>query len=330
MANNNPVNSWDSLVLAASETTFNTIVTPASAQALEVISCDLGHAANVGQVRPKKDRPQGRGMQSGWVEGDVEPIPFSIEYSQKSRAAVDTAAKDLAILKAAGMTQTITGGVSTALTVGPTPIETGSFSPLQLMRYLGKGDALHEMEMSSGGVVKQISWSGGEKEITVKASGDAASKTWAGRIDSFTLASGVVTTYTPSVSDVRKFGGANAIYAQCESEIMTLGVISPSIPSFDSTESRFAGVQRCRAHGHAAHAVHAHHLCVHRVANLGGCRECDFGQHFAYAYHRLDGGFHHGHGSSACGDVEQISPGCQVGAQRYENQNEDGSQRRPR
>ena len=51
----NPVNSWDTRLLAVSESTFGTAVAPANTQGLEVINVDLGTNES-GKVRPKRDR----------------------------------------------------------------------------------------------------------------------------------------------------------------------------------------------------------------------------------------------------------------------------------
>lgn len=253
MANANPINSWDTLLLAESESAFGTIGIPTAAGALEVVSAKLGPSSEAGQVRPKRDRPLGRGMQNGFVEGDVEPFPFSVEYSQKSRAAIDTAAKDLAILKAAGMTQTINASTSTVLTVGNSPIETGAFASAQLVRYMGKGDALHQAEYLNGCVVKSINWSGGEKELTVKASGDGVTKTHIGRIDSASFASNIVTTLTVSASEIRRFGATLGAYVQCESEVMDLRPPTYSTTSFDNINR---GLASTSAAAHTSKAIY--------------------------------------------------------------------------
>lgn len=221
MANANPVNAYDMTLLAASESTFDTYTQPLAAQALEVINANLGPSSGVGQVRPKKDRPTGRGMQNEFITGDVDPFPFVVEYSQKSRAAIDSNAKDLVFMKAAGLTHTVNAATSTVLSLGATPIESGAFASCQLIRYLGHGaDGLHQAEVLRGGVVKEIIWSGGDKEMNVKVSGAGVRKTHIGRLDSVTFANGSVSTYTPSTSDFRKVGEWGDM--QIESEIVQI------------------------------------------------------------------------------------------------------------
>lgn len=221
MANANPVNAYDMTLLAASESTFDTYTQPLAAQALEVINANLGPSSGVGQVRPKKDRPTGRGMQNEFITGDVDPFPFVVEYSQKSRAAIDSNAKDLVFMKAAGLTHTVNAATSTVLSLGATPIESGAFASCQLIRYLGHGaDGLHQAEVLRGGVVKEIIWSGGDKEMNVKVSGAGVRKTHIGRLDSVTFANGSVSTYTPSTSDFRKVGEWGDM--QIESEVVQI------------------------------------------------------------------------------------------------------------
>ena len=155
---------------AASESTFGTAVNLAASQALRMVSVAMGKSSQTGNVRPVKDRPSGRGMVSEYLEGDVEPFDFALEYSQRWRSAVDAAAFDLAILKAAGLRQTINGSTSTVISLVPTPIENDEFASLQLARFLGSGSALAQAEVLQGCVVKSPVWSGGGQEVMVKAS----------------------------------------------------------------------------------------------------------------------------------------------------------------
>lgn len=219
----NAVNAWDRTVLAASESTFGTAVNLAASQALRMVSVAMGKSSQTGNVRPVKDRPSGRGMVSEYLEGDVEPFDFALEYSQRGRSAVDAAAFDLAILKAAGLKQTINGSTSTVISLVPTPIENGEFASLQLARFLGSGSALAQAEVLQGCVVKSLVWSGGGQEVMVKASGQGISKAHAGRIDSITFASGATTSVTLSVLDAAKLSPGMAM--QCESEAVTVSTV---------------------------------------------------------------------------------------------------------
>lgn len=219
----NAVNAWDRTVLAASESTFGTAVNLAASQALRMVSVAMGKSAQTGNVRPVKDRPSGRGMVSEYLEGDVEPFDFALEYSQRGRSAVDAAAFDLAVLKAAGLKQTINGSTSTVISLVPTPIENGEFASLQLARFLGSGAALAQAEVLQGCVVKSLVWSGGGQEVMVKASGQGISKAHAGRIDSITFASSGTTSVTLSVLDAAKLSPGMAM--QCESEAVTVSTV---------------------------------------------------------------------------------------------------------
>lgn len=217
----NPVNAWDRILLVAPESTLGTVPTPAStaayaALALEVITADLG-PAEVGAVRAKRDRGLGRGMQTGWVEGRVEPIPFTVDLSQKSRSAIDAAARESALLKAGGLIETLNSSTNATYSLGSTPIETGSFVPASLVRFLGSGSAAYEAETLRGCLVKTLRWEGGDKELSLRASGAGIGKYVQGAIDSVTLASGVVTTLTHTAEESYRL---DAGYYLCESEII--------------------------------------------------------------------------------------------------------------
>lgn len=245
----NGVNSWDEIGLAASEATWGQTQLPVTADALEIISLSLGPSAEVGKTRAKKDRPQGRGMQTGFVEGDVEPFPFTAKYSQKSRALVDSPAKDLVLMKAAGLTQTITASTNTVLVPGATPIASGTFNSAQLVRYFGKVDSLHEAEYLNGCVVESLEWSGGDTEVMVTASGKGVVKTHLGAVDSATFASAVTTSITPTASEVRRFGAANPnpsgtfnnVFMQIEAEVIDIRAPDYITPAFSPINRALAG-----------------------------------------------------------------------------------------
>lgn len=218
----NPVNAWDARCLAASESAFGTAVAPVAAQGLEIISLDLG-ANEVGKVRPKKDRSLGRGMQSGWVEGDIDPIDFTLVTSLKSRAAVDTDPHALAIFKAAGLKKTTNAGVSTLLALTAYPIEQGDFASMTLSRYLGAGVAAHEAEVLRGCCVKSLGFKGGNQEIEMTASGAGIGKETLGELDSITLASGVVTSMAHTAQESYRLGLG---YYICEAEIIQVTAVT--------------------------------------------------------------------------------------------------------
>lgn len=201
------VNAWDAAVLIVSESTFGTVPNPATAQSFEAITTDMGQM-EVGDVRGKKDRSSGRGMQGAFVEGRVKPIPFNIEASVKSRSAADTTPQESALYRAAGLTQTVTGATSVAYTLPATPIQTSnSFAGLSMYRALGKGSYIYEAEQLRGGVVKTLDWSGGDKELMIKASGEAIGKYELGYSASVTLADNSGTTLTfANAEEAYRFG----------------------------------------------------------------------------------------------------------------------------
>lgn len=218
----NPVNSWDARLLAVSEVTFGTAVAPLAAHALEAISIDLG-SNEVGKVRPKRDRSLGRGMQSGWIEGDIDPIDFTVITSVKSRADADDELVELALYKAAGLTRTINSGTSVVLSMSSTPIESLDFASATLSRYLGAGAGCHEAEVLRGCVVKKLQWSGGNKEVELVASGAGIGKETLGEIDSITLADASVTSVTITAQESYRLGLG---YYLCESEIIRVTAVT--------------------------------------------------------------------------------------------------------
>lgn len=231
----NPVNAWDTVVAVAPETALGTPVAPASQaafglQLLEIINCSLG-PAEAGVIRPKQDRAQGRGMQSGWVEGRVMPIAWSIDTSVKSRAAVDTASHLLALLKAGGLLHTINAASNVTITVAPTPVESSVFAGVTLTRLQGAGLGTQLGERLRGCVTTNINITGAAGELLAKFSGKGIGKTTAtgqagvlGKIDSITLASGVVTTMTITAAESKRLGPG---YYQCESEVIEVTACTP-------------------------------------------------------------------------------------------------------
>lgn len=222
----NPVNAWDMLLLAASETSFGTTPTPASTAAyaglaLETVSVDLGPTQQ-GQTRPKQDRNVGRGMQSGFVEGRVQPIPFTVVTSVKSRSAGDGVPLELALYRAAGLGYADTGSDYT-LSPNATPVESSVFAGVSLTRFLGSGAAAFQAETLRGGVVKSLKWEGGDKEVMLTASGAGVGKYMRGSLDSVTFASGVDTTLTHTAAESYRLDPG---YYLIESEIILISSVT--------------------------------------------------------------------------------------------------------
>lgn len=241
-ANTKPVNAWDAAVLVVSESTLGTVPAPAASQALEFITCDTG-MAEVGDTRGKKDRNPGRGMQNEFVEGRVKPMAFTVETSCKSRAANTTVPKESAVMKAAGLLETV-GGASVAYTTPADPIGSAAFSPLSLYRVFGKSPYVYEAEQMRGGVVKTLSWTGGDKELTLKASGAGIGKYWLGYVDSVTMLIGA-TTLTVTGDDIYRISPG---YYQCESEVILVTSGNYSTGVFQITRAQVATA----AAGHTA------------------------------------------------------------------------------
>lgn len=217
----NPVNAWDMKLAAVSEATFGTTPTPADVAAvkarfLECISASLGPAAQVGVVRNKQDRGIGRGITDAFIEGRVEPIDWNVMLSVKSRSANDGAPLELALYKAAGLNCQDAGSTYT-LTPSNTPIESGHFAGVSLQRYLGSGLAAYSSELLRGGVTKSLKWEGGDKELTLTASGQGVGKRAPGMVTA-TFADGSTTTMTLSSSEDSY--RIDLGYYQIESEIV--------------------------------------------------------------------------------------------------------------
>lgn len=212
-----PINAWDSRVLAMTEATFGTTPSMTSAMALECISCSLGPAAELGRTRPKQDRNIGRGHTNGYVTGRIEPIPFEVVCSWKSRADADDSPKELAFLKAAGMRQVINSSTSQVFTMRADPIGISDFSGISLLRGFGPDSYRYEAEQLRGGVVRAIEFSGGDKELMSKFSGVGIGKYAMGYVASISLVDGSGTSLTLSETDSRKIGPG---YYLVESEVI--------------------------------------------------------------------------------------------------------------
>lgn len=231
----NPVNAWDMLVQAISESTFGTTPTPANdaayiAYAVESINCSLG-GAETGVIRAKQDRGEGRAETNGWVEGRVMPIDWSFDSSMKSRAAVDTVPQLVAFFKAAGLTCTANGGVSYTLAPSRLPIESGDYASMTLRRFLGQGLACYEAETLRGCVARNLRFEGGGSELLAKFSGVGAGKTTAtsqagvqGRLDSVSFALAGTTSLTITAEESYRVGLG---YYKVENEIIRVTACTP-------------------------------------------------------------------------------------------------------
>lgn len=214
------VNSWDQAALVAAETTFGVVPDPLAAQAFEVINFKTGVGVAVGEVRGQKDRNPGRGMQKAFIEGRVKPLPWSIETSVKTWTPGQAVTRETPLLRGAGMTET---QVSSTIeyTLPAAPIETAlSFASVSLLRLFGKSPYVYEAEQLRGGVIKSLSWSGGDSELMLKASGEAVDKYVLGYSSSVTLADGAGLTLTfANAEEGYRFGFG---FYQIESEVIKI------------------------------------------------------------------------------------------------------------
>jgi hypothetical protein len=217
---NETVNAWDRktlIVSDASVATFGAVVDPAAAQAYECITVDLG-PMEVGDVRPKKDRTLGRGMQSGFVEGRVKPIPFTVEASVKTRAAATTVPIEDALYRAGGLIRTVGGG-NVVYSYDATPLATtNGFLGVSIYSCYGTAPYSYLGEQLRGGVAKTLDWSGGDKELMLKVSGEGIGKYHQG-FGTLTVTNVATTFVFANVEEGYRFG--LGLY-QCESEIIRI------------------------------------------------------------------------------------------------------------
>ena len=221
------VNSWNDNILVASESTFGTSPNPVGSQAMEFVSCEMG-PIELGQIRPQRDRNSGRGPTTAYVEGRVAPIPFSIETSVKSRSAIDAAPRELPLYVAAGLyTQ---GNASTSYTATATndPVASTAFAGVSVRRAFGDRAAasIYEAEQGRGGIIKTLDWSGGDKEVMLKASGVFMGKYHLGYAVSVTLANGSATSVDLGTSEAAQNFGLG--YYLIESEVVNVTAVDVS------------------------------------------------------------------------------------------------------
>lgn len=205
-----PVNAWDARlwVTAESNSALGTATTPSATDALEYVTSNLG-PNELGVIRPQRDRSLDRAMANAYVEGRVQPIPWTIETSVKSRSSATAAPRELQLYRAAGLA-CAAGGSNYVVSINNDPMNTsGAFNPItiaRLMGQLGATGTVYEGERLRGGLVKSLVWSGGDKELTLVASGVAQRKDHMGYLSSITLDNSQ-TTYTFADDETgRRFG----------------------------------------------------------------------------------------------------------------------------
>lgn len=218
-----PIDVWDTRCLAASESSFGTTPNPAASQAMEFISIDTG-PQETGDFRPKKDRNSGRGMTDGYVKGRVKPLPWNMVTSVKTRADADDVPVEHPLYAAAGLKRTINSGTSVVYSLVGAPVQSGDFSSLSIYRAIGVGtdstSNRYFAEQLRGGIVQEITFSGGDRELTTRFGGQAIGKYHLGFSNSITFSDGSGTTLT--------FGSAEEAYRfdrgwyQIESEVVKI------------------------------------------------------------------------------------------------------------
>lgn len=231
-----PIQAWNLRALAVAEATFGTTPNPAAAQALELIKLELG-AVEANERRPKRDRGVGRAMQADWVSGRVMPIDWSLEASVRSRSAADTVPDLNVIYGAAGLKKTVNTSTSVVYSMVAAPQESGDLAPISLQRNLGNpstaATSMHEAEVMRGCIASKLRWSGGDKELTLEASGKGIGKLTLGSIDSATVADNSTTSVTISADDSYKLKAGG--YMQWESEIIQIASVTRGATSMTVT-----------------------------------------------------------------------------------------------
>lgn len=193
----NPIRAWQQKVFIGTEASWGDAPLPTAAMAIEVEPLDMGPAEQ-GVVRPRRDKSATRGMQRGFVEGRVEPIPFSLETSVLSRAAANTPPPIIAdILEAAGFLETVGGGnVTYAVQDNPT------LQSLAILSVLGDDFGEH----GRGGVVKQVVFSGGDSELRMRAAGAFIGKAHLGRATGTLQDAADLTLALDTIADADRIG----------------------------------------------------------------------------------------------------------------------------
>lgn len=228
MSANQAVHGWNEFSLVKTETTFGTAEDPVAASGIEVINLDMGPVEQ-GDTRAKKDKTLGRDMTLEFVEGRVQPIPFTLETSVKSRATAGTAMKESALLKAGGLIQTL--GASDVYTVTSDPTIVG----LTIHRTAGTGTSTRLGEVGRGGLVKSLAFSGGDSELMLKASGAFVGKYSQGQALA-TVADGVgLTIQLDTAADAYRFGLG---FYKIENEIVKVTAVNYSTGALTVTRAQ--------------------------------------------------------------------------------------------
>lgn len=222
----NPIPGFAMGLLAASESPYGTVSAPAASQILEVIDAAIGQS-ELGVIRPKRDRVPGRGMTNGYIEGRQAPIDFTISGSMRVRADGNDAAYEHAVYLGAGI-RGDAGASDYVYTLVSNPFDgtVDSFRGLSLYRCFGSPLAGSvnslEAEQLEGGVVRSLSWRGGDQELIYTAQGQGRRKYTKGGLDSVTLADGSGTTLTHTAEESYRLQTG---YYYCDGEIIRISAV---------------------------------------------------------------------------------------------------------
>ena len=235
-----PLAGYNPVLIAQSESAFGTIPAPAdvaafAALALPTIKADLG-PVQTPAVRAMQDRGLGRGMQSAFLSGRYEPVPWSVQMALRTRADADDPLRELALWKACGFVITTNSSTSVVISQGNTPIESGDFVSVGLTRILGRSPGEMELERLAGCFVEQLRIEGGDKEVMLTFSGQGQSKGVGTAIASASVADGSTATVTISADESYAFLGGG--YYIWESEIILVAPATAGATSISITRAQ--------------------------------------------------------------------------------------------
>lgn len=250
----NVVPGYNPVLLAQSESSLGTIPAPAdvaafAAAAVPTIKADLG-PVQTPAVRPMQDRGLGRGMQSAFIPGRYEIVPWNVMMSLRSRADADDPLRELAFWKACGFVLTTNSGTSVVATMGNTPIESTDFASLGLTRILGRSPGEMELERLAGCFAESLRIEGGDKEVMLTFAGQGQSKGIGTSIASASVADNSTTSVSVSADESYAFLGGG--YYIWESEIILVAPATAGASSISITR----GVLGSTAAAHSSQPIY--------------------------------------------------------------------------
>lgn len=218
-----PVNPSAMLAFLGSESTWGTPPAPNTLTLYELQSLVTGPGE--GGYRRKQDRHAGRGMSNAVIQGRQPILPVSLRSAVKTRSAIDATPSEDPIYKACGLKRTTNASTSVVYSPSTDPLSSGDFAPMSVLRSLGhpdNGNGL-QAEVLRAVLFNSLKLSGGDKEVTLEASGGCIGKYTQGGLDSITV-NNVVTSLTITAAESYRLALG---YYKCESEIIQVTACTP-------------------------------------------------------------------------------------------------------